>query len=113
MEPVAMHLARTGELIGEIHSVDVAHRIAHLYLGEWPDLGAIIVVDREHGNKWRVAPGVCGPFVCGIALELAEAPQTRREFIADLVGVPLASYRPAVTEGGLPVRALPQSPGRR
>jgi hypothetical protein len=111
----------TGELVGELHSLEAAHQIAHCYLGAWPDLSPLAVADREHDDEWHVRAGVCSPPGCDIALDLAETAEAQAAWFITgegaraLFGLPPLPQppepgRPATTAGGLPIRiptALP------
>lgn len=39
-----IRIMRSGESIGDLRSVLTAHRIAHLFLAEWPELAPLTVV---------------------------------------------------------------------
>jgi hypothetical protein len=59
---------KTGVVVGELHSVLAAHRMAHSFLRAWPDLSPLVVVDWEGGDGWRVTLGGCTPLDCDVAL---------------------------------------------
>lgn len=61
-----IYINRTGELIGELDSWKTAHRIAHLYLGEWPDFSPLAVNDRILGTVRFVKTGKCDPLDCDV-----------------------------------------------
>jgi hypothetical protein len=80
----AVRIMRSGEPVGHLNSVTTAHRIAHLYLAEWPELAPLTLVDPARRESWTVRLGCCSPLWCDLALHRAG--------------------RPAVTTSGLPVR---------
>jgi hypothetical protein len=60
MKPFEIRIARTGEVIGELKSLATAHRIAHMYLEEWPEWSPLTVRDRERRTTWLVGVDGCG-----------------------------------------------------
>jgi hypothetical protein len=71
MEQFEIHVARSGECVGTLRSLPVAHTIAHLFLNAWPELAPLTLVDSVHGVTWTVEPGECGPPSCDVALSRA------------------------------------------
>jgi hypothetical protein len=78
-EPFAVRVAGTGRLVGELTSRGTAHRIAHLFLGAWPELSPLTLTDRTRDESWTVEAGACTPLGCDVALrdEHAGSPARR------------------------------------
>ena len=86
IKPFAVHVAGTGELIGELISWETAHRIAHMFLGAWPDLAPLILTDRTRNASWTVQAGACTPLGCDVALTCATDPGARRAIAESRAG---------------------------
>jgi hypothetical protein len=71
MEQFGIYVARSGECVGNLRSLPVAHKIAHQFLAAWPELAQLTLVDSVHWDTWTVEPGECGPLSCDVALSRA------------------------------------------
>ncbi len=98
-KPIVVYIIGTGELIGELHSLETAHKIAHWYLGEWPELSPLTVSDRECSDVWCVKLGDCTPLGCDIALKYTPYRElvSHRETM-ELMGDPAAQREIAEAE---------------
>ncbi len=59
-KPFEIRIVGSGEVIGELESEKVAHRIAHLFLEEWPEFAPLAVKDRVHRTTRLVQADTCG-----------------------------------------------------
>jgi hypothetical protein len=113
IKPVAVHVAGTGALVGELKSRDGAHRIAHLFLGAWPHLAPLILTDRTRNAWWTVETAACNPLTCDVALTCAPfRERTSQEPRAPFHLLPPIP-RPPVGYAGYPVRRVDLATLRR
>ncbi len=60
IKPFEIWIARSGEVIGELKSGETAHRIAHMFLEEWPEWSPLAVKDWIRRTTRFVEVDTCG-----------------------------------------------------
>ncbi len=59
-KPFEIWITRSGEVIGELKSGETAHRIAHMFLEEWPEWSPLAVQDWSRRTIRFVEVDRCG-----------------------------------------------------